>query len=467
MITTVAMNRIGRLIPVAAMTVWGVILVTCSVYGQDDGGPRSEDAKLDSPEMQCWYQWRGPLMTGEAPLAKPPLRWSESKNIKWKTKLAGLGHSSPVVTQDTVYLTLAREVGEKFPPKPDTAPGAHDNKLVSSKFEFVGVAISRQTGDIKWQRVLNSAIPHEGAHVSASLASASPVTDGKHVWFHFGSYGLYCLNSNGDSIWSKNFGTMNSKHGHGEGASPVLSGNIIAINWDHEGQSFVVALDSQTGSELWRQERDEVTSWASPIVVQSDGKRQLIVAGTNRIRGYDLKSGQPIWNCGGMSHNIVATPVHANGMVFFGSSYEKRQMLAIKLQGARGDITSSKNVVWSSVAKTPYVPSLLLYQDHVYFLRHYQGILSRLVAETGKEPSGPFRLGSMNEVYASPVAANGRIFVTDRSGTTAVLSSSKPMEDVIVNRLMDRFNASAAICGGELFLRGETHLYCISKMQQR
>ena len=164
-----------------------------------------------------------------------------------------------------------------------------------------------------------------------------------------------------------------------------------------------------------------------------------------------------------MSHNIVATPVHSEGMVFFGSSYEKRQMLAIKLDGAKGDITSSANVVWSRTAKTPYVPSLLLYRDHVYFLRHYQGILSRLVAKTGDEPAGPFRLGSMNEIYASPVAANGKVYVTDRSGTTAVMSASNPTKDGIVNRLNDRFNASAAICGDEIFLRGEEHLYCISE----
>ena len=410
-------------------------------------------------------QWRGPLMTGEAPDSNPPTEWSETKNVHWKQELSGLGHSSPVVTSKHVYLTLARETGKPFEPRPDTAPGAHDNKRVSSEFEFVGVAINRTTGKIEWEQVLHSAIPHEGAHISASLASASPVTDGKLVWFFFGSYGLYCLDESGKTIWSKDLGTMNSKHGHGEGASPVLSGDSIAINWDHEGDSFVAAFDKKTGKLLWRKERDEVTSWSSPIVVEHEGKKQLLVAGTNRIRSYDLENGNVIWQCGGMSHNIVATPVHENGMVFFGSSYESRQMIGIRLAGAKGDITTSENVVWSRTSRTPYVPSPLLVNGHLYFLRHYQGILTRLVATTGEEPSGPFRLGRMNEIYASPVAANDRIYITDRSGTTVVISTDDQPATIAVNRLNDRFSASAAIAGNELYLRGEKFLYRISRKQ--
>ena len=411
---------------------------------------------------QHWMQWRGPLMTGEAPNAKPPTHWSETENIKWKTKLPGQGHSSPVLTDKYVFLTLAREIGKPFDPRPDTAPGAHDNKMVSSKFEFVGVAINRQTGTVQWEKVLHSAIPHEGAHVSASLASASPVTDGQRVWFFFGSYGLYCLDADGNQVWSKQLGTMNTKHGHGEGASPVLSGDRLAVNWDHEGQSFIVVMNKLTGQVLWKKERDEVTSWSSPIVVEHNGQKQLIVAGTNRIRAYDMKSGDVFWQCGGMSNNIVASPVYADGMVFVGSSYVQRQMLGIRLEGASGDITSTENVVWSRTARTPYVPSLLLADGHLYFLRHYQGVLTRLVAATGDEPTGPFRLRSMNEIYASPVAADGRIYVTDRSGTTAVITSSDQPQTIAVNRLNDRFNASAALAGDEFYLRGENFLYCIA-----
>ncbi len=412
-----------------------------------------------------WLQWRGPLMTGEAPHADPPIRWSETKNIKWKTPLSGLGHSTPIVTRDHVYLTLARKTGKPFEPRPDTAPGAHDNFQVSSKFEFVAVAVERKSGKVVWEKVLHSAIPHEGGHYTGSLASASPVSDGQLVWFFFGSYGLYCLDRHGETAWSKRIGTMNTKHGHGEGASPVLFGNQIAVNWDHEGDSFVVVYDKLNGNEIWKRKREEVTTWSSPIVVEVDGKPQLIVAGTNRVRGYDWSTGDVIWQCGGMSHNIVATPVfdQKNGLVFVGSSYETRQMLAIRVSQARGDITSSDHVVWSKNAKTPYVPSPLLANGHLYFLRHYQGILSRLQAIDGVEPTGPFRLRWMNEVYASPVAAQGRIYVTDRSGTTAVLTDADQPDTLTVNRLRDRFNASLAMAGTQLFLRGEKYLYCIEK----
>ncbi len=401
-------------------------------------------------------------MTGVAPESNPPTRWSETENVKWKTKLTGLGHSSPVVSNGMVFITLAREIGDPFEPRPDTAPGAHDNKMVSSKFEFVGLAIRQSDGKIAWEKVLHQAIPHEGAHVSASLASASPVTDGEHVWFFFGTYGMYCLDFDGQLVWKKQLGKMNTKHGHGEGATPVLHKNTIAVNWDHEGQSFTVAVDKSDGRTMWKQDREEITSWSSPIVVEHEGTPQLIVPGTNRIRAYDLSSGEVIWQCGGMSHNIVASPVANKGMVFVGSSYEKRQMLAIRLAGAKGDITSSTNVVWSRTARTPYVPSLLLVDEHVYFLRHYQGILTRLVAETGEEPTGPFRLGSMNEIYASPVSSAGHIYVTDRSGTTAVLTTGKEPETIAVNRLNDRFSASAAIVDDQIILRGEQHIYCLS-----
>ena len=413
-----------------------------------------------------WKQWRGPLMTGEAPGEKPPVQWSETENVKWKTPLDGLGHSSPVVAGNLVFLTYAKPIGEPFEPRPDTAPGAHDNKLVDSRYEFVSVAVNRDTGKIAWKKTLHSAIPHEGAHISASLASASPVTDGTKVWFPFGSYGIYCLDFSGNIVWKKDLGTMNTKHGHGEGSSPVLHQDKLAINWDHEGQSFIVVLDKNSGKEIWRKERKEVTSWSSPIVVQHSNRHQLIVAGTDRIRSYDIDTGDLIWKCGGMSNNIVATPVASRGFVFFGSSYEIRRMLAIRLEGATGDITSSSNVVWNKTARTPYVPSPLLVDGHLYFLRHYQGILTRLEITTGDEPSGPFRVGRMNEIYASPVSANGKIYITDRSGYTAVLTTGEQPENVNFNRLNDRFNASMAISNNEIFLRGEKFLYCISERKK-
>lgn len=412
-------------------------------------------------ENQNWGQWRGPKATGASETADPPIRWSETENIRWKTLIPGLGHSSPVVWGDRVFVTTAVKFGPKFEPIHDNAPGSHDNLPVSQRHKYVVLSLDRASGEILWEKVVNENIPHEGSHHSGSLASASPVTDGNYVYAHFGSHGLFCLDFDGNIVWQKDFEKMHSKHAHGEGSSPVLFDNTLAINWDHEGQSFVMALNKNTGKEIWKQPRKEVTSWSTPIIVNHDGKPQLIIAGTDRVRGYDLATGESIWECAGLSANVCASPVSENGIVIVGSSYDTRAMFAIKLQDAKGDITGSKNVLWSRTQRTPYVPSPLLYQGKVYFLRHYQGILSQVDAATGAEEIGPFRINGLGDIYASPVAAADRIYLTGRNGVSMVLSHSEMPRMLSVNRLDDSFSASPALVGEDLFLRGEQHLYCV------
>ncbi len=412
---------------------------------------------------QDWPQWRGPLGTGVAPNAAPPLEWSDTKNIKWKTPLPGKGHSTPIISGNHIFVTTAVPVGKKGEPKYSNRPGAHDNVPVSQKHRFEVIAVNRKDGTIRWRKAVNEVLPHEGGHYTASLASASAATDGKHVYASFGSHGLYCLDFDGNVQWEHDLGDMHTKHGHGEGSSPVLHGDTLVINWDHEEQSFVVAFRAKTGKEIWRKQRDEVTSWATPIVVKQDGRPVVIVPGTKRIRAYDLKTGDVVWECGGMSANICASPVAGNGMVFVGSSYEKRALLAIKLAGAKGDITHTDHVVWKRTRGTPYVPSPLLYGNAIYFHAHYQNVLSRLNAKTGENDPGPFRLNGLGNAYASPVGAADRIYITDLRGNTLVLSHSDQPKMLAFNRLEDSFSASAAIAGNELFLRGRKHLYCIAE----
>ncbi len=410
-----------------------------------------------------WPQWRGPLATGVSPTAEPPLTWSEQKNIRWKTAIPGRGHSTPIIWEDRLFLTTAVPYGEHRAPLPQTAPGAHDNLSVTQTHHFAALAVDRKSGKIVWQTTLKSDLPHEGGHKTASLASASPATDGKQLYVSFGSQGIYCLTLDGDLVWEKQLGQMATKHGHGEGSTPVLYKDILLVNWDHEDASFLVALDTKNGSERWRVDRDEVTSWSSPIVVEHKGNAQAIVSGTQRVRGYDIETGNVIWECGGLSHNIVASPVSADGMVFVASSYEKQAILAIKLDGAVGDITGTGNVVWRRTRGTPYVPSPLLYGEWIYFLRHYQGILTRLVAESGEEPFGPFRLDGIRNVYASPVGAANRVYITSRDGATLVMTHEAIPEFLTINHLDDTFNASAALSGKDLFMRGEQFLYCIGE----
>jgi outer membrane protein assembly factor BamB len=410
-----------------------------------------------------WGQWRGPLATGAAPKADPPVEWSETKNIRWKTKLPGLGHSSPVVWGSLVFVTTAEMTGAKKPFTGVTPDGAHNNMNPLFDHQFAVMAIDRQTGAVVWRRTVATRQPHESTHESATWASNSPVTDGEHVLSFFGSNGLYCLDTGGRLLWSRDLGDMQVKHGHGEGASPLLHGETVVVNWDHEGASVIVALAKRTGEELWRQPRDEVTSWATPIVVTHDGQAQVVVSGTRRVRGYDLKTGAVIWEAGGLPGNIVASPVGADGMVFAAGSYEKQTLLAIRLTGAKGELTGTQQIAWQKNRSTPYVPSPLLYDGWLYYLRHYQGVLSRVNAKTGDEPSGPFRLGSVFNIYSSPVAAAGRIYVTDRNGKTLVMSNDAEPKALTLNKLDDRFSASAALVGDAIFLRGEKFLYCIGE----
>ena len=436
---------------ISLLAAFGFTVATAGVLGQ-----------AVNPLAQ-WGQWRGPLATGAAPKADPPVEWSETKNIRWKTKLPGLGHSSPVVWGGLVFVTTAEMTGAKKPFTGVTPDGAHNNMNPLFDHQFAVMAIDRQTGAVVWRRTVATRQPHESSHESATWASNSPVTDGEHVLSFFGSNGLYCLDTGGRLIWSRDLGDMQVKHGHGEGASPLLHGETVVVNWDHEGASLIVALAKRTGEELWRQPRDEVTSWATPIVVTHDAQAQVVVSGTRRVRGYDLKTGAVIWEAGGLPGNIVASPVGADGMVFAAGSYEKQTLLAIHLAGAKGELTGGGQIAWRKNRSTPYVPSPLLYDGWLYYLRHYQGVLSRVNAKAGDEPSGPFRLGSVFNIYSSPVAAAGRIYVTDRNGKTLVISNDAEPKALALNELDDRFSASAALVGDAIFLRGEKSLYCIAK----
>ncbi len=421
------------------------------------------ESGAESGEENQWAQWRGPLGNGVAPNADPPVTWSEEKNVRWKVALPGKGHSSPVVWGDRVFLTTAIPHGEEVDPPVGRRPGEHDNTLKVRTNEFVVLAVNRNDGKILWQTTVRDQVPHEGRHNTGSFASASPVTDGERVYAFFGSHGLYCLDWSGKILWQRDLGDMESKHGHGEGSSPALYGDTLVVNWDHEGPSFVVALDKLTGKERWRNERDEPTSWSTPHVFVHEGWPQVAISAANRIRSYDLASGALIWECGGLSHNVVTGPVSDDGVLVAGSSYEKQAILGIRLDGATSDITGGEQVAWIRHYDTPYVPSLLLYESNVYFLRHYQGVLTCLNAKTGEEVYSRARLPGIGNVYSSPVAANGRVYITSMDGVTVVFTAGAEPKVLGENSLDDSFSASAALAGKELFLRGEKSLYCIAE----
>ena len=261
----------------------------------------------------------------------------------------------------------------------------------------------------------------------------------------------------------KDLGDMTTRNGFGEGSSPAIYNDKLVINWDHEGDSFIVVLDKNTGKEVWRVDRDEVTSWATPIVVEQNGKPQVIVSATKRIRSYDLATGDIIWETAGMTVNTIPSPVHRNGVVYAMSGFRGNALLAIRLSAAKGDITDSDAIVWRFDRDTPYVPSPLLYGDTLYFLKHNKGILSAFNVKTGEPFYGPQRLESIKGAYASPVGAKDRVYIAGRNGVTLVIKHGPEFEVLAENSLDDGFDASPAIAGNELYLRGRKNLYCISE----
>jgi outer membrane protein assembly factor BamB len=420
-------------------------------------------AKRKAQETQDhWPQWRGPEGTGVAPQGKPPLQWSEQTNIRWKVAIPGKGLSTPIVWGDRVFVTTAIPFGKAVERHAPSAHGAHDNVDALRQQEFVVLALSRRDGAILWRRRVSSGRPHESTHVTGSWASNSAVTDGKLLFAYFGSRGLYCLDMNGEVLWQKDFGDMQVRHGHGEGSSPVLHGDTLVVNWDHQGESFLVALDKRTGEQRWKVARDEITSWSTPLVVEHKGRAQVIVSATGRVRAYDLADGQLIWECGGLSRNVVASPVAADGLVYVANSYDWQAMLAIRLDRAKGDITGSDAIVWTRNRDTPYVPSPLLYDGALCFLKHNQGLLTCVKAKSGEPLFGPARLQGIQSVFASPVGAADRIYIVSRNGNAIVVERGADFKVLARNHLDDSFSASPAIAGNELYLRGEQHLYCIA-----
>ncbi len=414
--------------------------------------------------LRHWPQWRGPLANGVAPLANPPIEWSEKKNIRWKAALPGKGHSSPIVFGERVYVLAAAPVGAARTPVHDSAPGVHDSVPVTHIHQYMALALHRSDGRVLWRQVLREEWPHEGGHDTGSPASNSPVTDGQFLYAFLGSRGLYCLDTNGAVTWQKDLGRMQTLHAHGEGSSPVLHGDTLIVNWDHEGSSFLHAFDKRTGRQLWKVARDEKTSWSTPLIVEHDGKPQIIVSATKRVRGHDLATGAQLWECAGLTDNVVSSPVHWRGLIIAGNSYYSQAMLAIRLAGAKGDISHATNVAWRLNRLTPYVSSPLLYDDTLYHLRHNQNILVRLDPATGEFRGEPLRLeGIRDHIFSSPVGAAGRIYITGRDGTTVVLRHDRENATLAVNRLDDSFSASPALADRELYLRGEKFLHCIGE----
>jgi outer membrane protein assembly factor BamB len=406
-----------------------------------------------------WPQWRGPFFNGMA-RGDAPTVWSDTKNVKWKAQIPGRGFSTPVVWGDKIFLTTAIPNAVEQP--------AAEGRLSSGppvEHRFEVLCLDRKTGKILWQKTAKVATPHEGHHrVYGSFASNSPITDGRYVYAFFGSRGLYVYDFNGKLIWEKDFGVqMKMRLGFGEGSAPLLLREQLFVVFDHEGESsFIVAVDKRNGKELWRSQRDERSSWSTPLAIEHDGRTEIVVSATNKVRSYDARTGKVLWESAGLGANVVPAPVFHNGMVYVMSGYRDPRLMAIKL-GKDGDLTGSDAIAWSHTRGLAYTTSPVLYDNKLYVVTD-NGMVSAFNATTGEQFYSQTRLPKSYNVKASPVGANGKLYLATEDGDVVVLKMGEKFEVIGVNTLADQvFIATPVIAGGDIYLRGKNTLFCISE----
>ena len=418
-------------------------------------------AAQESSATRFWAQWRGPLATGASTTADPPIEWSETKNVRWKIEIPGRGSSSPVVWGDRLFVSTAVPAGIEGPAQHAPRGGANPR----GKHRFVLMALDRKTGKTIWERTAREQEPHEGSHFeNGTWASGSPITDGERVYAYFESFGLYAYDFDGKLLWEKDLGDKRMRQEFGEGSTPALHGNTLVIVWDHiGGESFVVALDKRDGKELWRVPHKEIDTWATPLIVDINGRPQAIVPAMERVRSYDLETGALIWESDGLTMNAIPSPVYGDGLVFLMSGFRGNDLKAVRVADAKGNIDGTSAIVWTLDRDTPYVPSPVLADGVLYFLKSNSGILSAFDAKSGTPHYTNQRLDGVPNVFSSPVAAKGRVYVPGREGTTIVIRSGPKYEVLAKNTLEDGFDASPALVDNELYLRGYKYLYAIGE----
>jgi len=411
-----------------------------------------------------WPQWRGPAETGAALYGNPPVAFSETKNIRWKTEIPGKGHATPIIWGDQI-IVLTAVATDKKPAQGEVTQEAGRMGPPSSGTEFIHkfqvISVDRNTGKIQWERTVKEEIPVERTHTLGSWASNSPVTDGENIYAYFGSRGLFCLDFKGNVLWDRDFGQMEIIMSFGEGNSPSIYKDKIVVVWDHEGGSFIVALDKKTGKDVWKVERDEKSSWASPLIVEVNGKAQVITAASNKVRSYDFETGELIWECTGLTKNVIPSPVCADGILYVMSGYRGNALLAINLARAKGNITDTDVVLWKYNQDTPYAPSPAVMDGKLYFLKANNGTITCLDAKDGKANYINMKLEGIVNIYSSPTGAGGHLYIA-AEGIVDVIKAGPSFELISSNKLDDTFHASPVVIGNDLYLRGFKYLYCIS-----
>lgn len=402
-----------------------------------------------------WHQWRGPLANGVAPDANPPLRWDEETNIAWKVPVEGESISTPIVWQGKVFVSTAVAT-DRIPDVPPVKDERAMTEPPNQFYQFGIRCLDLETGQTLWSDICTEQVPHEGRHITSGYAAGSPMTDGNRLVISFGSYGIFCYSLNGTKLWGIDLGDMHTRRGWGEGTSPVLIDDWVVLNWDNEDDSYMYALDAKTGETKWKIARDEPTTWATPLIIERDGVKQIVTNGTNGVNGYELQTGKEIWSAPGTTLNAIPSPVEFGDSLILMAGYQGNRAVSITI-GNGGEPVQN----WELLRGTPYVPSPLLSGNRLYFTQGNKAILYCVNADTGETFFGPQRLEGLDNIYGSAISADGRVYLTSREGVTIVFSDAEVFDVLATNRLPDQFDASPVAVGNSLLLRGKQNLYCI------
>jgi outer membrane protein assembly factor BamB len=422
---------------------------------------------------ESWPSFRGPHASGVADGQDLPDHWNgkTGENIRWRTPIPGLAHSSPVVWGDRIFVTSA------ISSRPDATfkPGLYgdgDSSEDRSAHKWVLYAIDKRTGKVEWERVAFEGVPRERRHIKSTYASASPATDGRIVVAWFGSQGVHAYDVAGRSLWSVDLGRVDMgaydipSYEWGPASSPIIWNDLVLLQCDTQTDAFVLALNARTGETVWKTAREELPSWATPTVVTAASGPELVTNGSKFIRGYDVRTGAELWRLGGSSKITAPTPVVGGGVIIVTSGRRPEKPLYAVRPGARGDITlgngnaSSAAIAWSRAGRGTYMPTPLIYDGLVYALNN-DGVFDAYDVQTGQEIYR-HRLKHLGSGFsASPVAADGHIYLSNEDGEIIVIAAGREFREIATNSMGELLMATPALSDGVMYVRSPAALSAI------
>lgn len=413
-----------------------------------------------------WPQWRGAGGQGVVSGNDLPTEWSRSRNVLWSTPIGGRGFSSPIVWGNRLFVTTSIE----GPEIPDAAPVAHelegspfvhpDSVAGNRRHTLELLALDTTTGQVVWERTAYEGRVYDARHRVGSYANTTPATDGRYVYVWFGSEGLYAYDFDGRLAWKTSFGGI-AAFGMGTGTSPVLFENLLILQCDEDNgqRSFVVAVDKNTGREVWRTARTIEANWTTPVIAHGPSGPELVTSGNQFIIAYDPRTGRELWRCKGTGGWTIPTPIVGHGIVVASASHPVKRAVAIRL-GGRGDVTGTRQVAWERDRGTGYTPSSIAYGDYAYLLTD-AGLLTCVDIRTGEVKYEGARPPKPGRFSGSPIAFDGKILLTSDDGDTMVIRAGPTYEVLRVNSLDEPIHASPAAAGGRLYFRTDARVYSI------